>query len=88
MYWYNYGIKNGREYISGPYSSEDKAHEVGFQVYDGGNFQSYDLSTRNFNEAVRRIRHIRLEGGESLEKACARKGRIEEDLEVGSGGQP
>ena len=76
IFYYNWGMKNGREYVAGPYTTEDDAHEKGFLAYDGGTFETYPLNTRDFSEAVRRIRHIRLEGGASIEDACRRKRRI------------
>lgn len=79
--YYNWGRQNGKEFVAGPYPNEEKAREVGFRAYDGGDFETYDLNTRDFSEAVRRIRHIRLEGGDSLEVACARKKRVRENIE-------
>jgi len=83
IFHYNWGWKNGKEFIAGPYSSDEEAKEKGFRHYDGGIFETYELSTRDFSEAVRRIRHIRVERGDSLEEACARKKRVQEPVETG-----
>jgi len=69
MYYWNYGLVTGKPILIGPYDIEAHAAEAGFRAFDGGNFETYELKTRDRGKATQMVKYIRHEGGMPLSEA-------------------
>lgn len=69
MYWWCLGMASGKTILIGPYDSEADAVEAGFRAFDGGNFETYELKTRDRAKATQMVKYKIHEGGKSLDEA-------------------
>ena len=69
MYYWNLGLARGKWTVIGPYNTESEATEAGFRAFDGGNFETYELNTRDRAYATSQIKYKRHEKGMPLDEA-------------------
>lgn len=69
MYFWCFGLANGKPVLIGPYSSEAEATEAGFRAFDGGNFETYEFKTKDRGKATQMVKYIQHEGGKPLSEA-------------------
>ena len=63
MYYWNFGLVNGKPVLVGYFDTEAEAAEAGFNDFDGGNFDSYPLNTKDRARATQMVKYLRHEGG-------------------------
>jgi hypothetical protein len=57
MYYYLYGLSEGRGFRAGPFNTEAEAYNKGVQ-FCGSNFEIFPLETKDVAEAGRRIKYL------------------------------
>lgn len=82
MFWWIVTTFKGQPVILGPYTSEEEASQVGFEKL-GGNFESYELPTRDKSKATSMIKARILNKTSDLETALRKaKHQIPKEKEI------
>ena len=69
MYYWNLGLAAGKVVLIGPFDTEAEAAESGFLAFDGGNFTTHELPTKDRGRATQMIKYKRIESGMSAGEA-------------------
>lgn len=70
-YWVWGKTNTGRNYIDGPYMTENDAWQGGYQALDG-DFRVIKLDTKDIRQATRVIKRMDLEETKSIEQSLRR----------------
>jgi hypothetical protein len=72
QYYYVTTVWQGKSVLLGPYSTEEKANEVGFSGKLSGTFEIISLPTRDRGKATQMLRARKLNTGSNLGQALQR----------------